>query len=161
MFVILMGVAGSGKTTVGRILASELGWSFYDADDFHSPDSVRKMASGIPLTDEDRLPWLEDLRNLIAEHDEREENGVLACSALRRTYRDILSSGRGELVTVYLKADAELIRKRLADRHSHYMPVQLLESQFEVLEEPEDAITIPAGSPPNQIVKSIRSLIQI
>jgi len=136
MFIILMGVGGSGKTTVGRILASDLGWSFYDADDFHSPDSVRKMASGIPLTDEDRLPWLEDLRNLIAEHGEREENAVLACSALRRTYRDILSSGSGELVMVYLKADAELIRERLADRLSHYMPVQLLESQFETLEEP-------------------------
>jgi gluconokinase len=160
MFVVLMGVAGSGKSTVGRLLASALGWSFYDADDLHSADNVRKMAAGIPLTDEDRRPWLMALRNLIAEHAARKENAVLACSALKRTYREVLTSGNGEVVVIYLKADADLIRERLAHRRGHYMPVQLLESQFETLEEPEDAMAIPAEWPPHRIVKSIRAFLR-
>jgi gluconokinase len=159
MFVVLMGVAGSGKSTVGRLLASALGWPFYDADAFHSADNVRKMASGVPLTDEDRRPWLVELRNLIAEHAERGENGVLACSALRRSYREELTIGNGRVAVVYLKADADLIRERMASRRGHYMSVRLLESQFEILEEPEDAMVIPAGWPPVQIVESIRTFL--
>ena len=157
MVVILMGVSGSGKTTVGSLLATELGWQFYDADEFHSVASIDKMASGIPLTDDDRLPWLEKLRNLIVGCTEQDENAVLACSALRRCYREILLSGEGEIVTIYLKADAALIRDRLIDRHGHYMPVQLLDSQFETLEEPDNAIAIPAEWKPDRIVKSIRA----
>src|SRR5262245_29468803 len=132
-----MGVAGSGKTTVGRLLASALDWPFYDADDYHSPANVRKMESGTPLTDEDRRPWLEQLRALVAEHVESHKNTVLACSALKAAYRDILSSGSGEVVTVYLKAEANLIRNRMSGRAGHFMPTALVESQFEALEEPE------------------------
>jgi gluconokinase len=160
MFVVLMGVAGSGKSTIGRLLASTLNWKFYDADDFHAADNVRKMASGIPLTDEDRRPWLMALRKLIAEHAERGENAVLACSALKRAYREVLTSGNGDLVLIYLKADAELIRERLVHRVGHYMTVQLLESQFETLQEPEDAIAVPAGWPPDRIVESIRAFLK-
>jgi gluconokinase len=155
-----MGVAGSGKSTIGRLLASALNWKFYDADDFHSADNVRKMASGIPLTDEDRRPWLTALRNLIAERAERGENAVLACSALKRAYREALTSGNGEVVVIYLKADAELIRERLAHRRGHFMTAQLVESQFETLQEPEDAIVIPAGWPPDRIVESIRAFLE-
>ena len=151
-----MGVTGSGKTTVGAMLSSALGWPFFDADNFHSPANVRKMSSGVPLTDKDRGPWLEELRALIYEHDVRGENGVLACSALKESYRMILSSG-ADLAIVYLKADSKLIRGRLADRRSHYMPQHLIESQFVDLEEPEGAITIPAARRPDQIIMSIRS----
>jgi gluconokinase len=158
MFILIMGVTGCGKTTVGRLLSAAIGWPFYDADDFHSPANVRKMASGVSLTDEDRSPWLEGLRVLISDRTERGENGVLACSALKQSYRRTLSTGAG-LVVVYLKAEADLIRSRLADRRGHYMPQRLIESQFLDLEEPEGAITISAAWPPEQIVSAIRSQV--
>ncbi len=161
MLILLMGVAGSGKTTVGRLLASRLNWPFYDADDFHSPNNIHKMAAGIPLTDEDRRPWLEQLRRLILPHIEKQTNAVLACSALKQAYRDILSSGTRGVATVYLAAPVDLIRDRMSRRRDHYMPAVLLESQFEALEEPEDALTLPAGWPPDQIVRSICSSLNI
>ena len=158
MFILIMGVTGCGKTTVGSLLSAALGWPFYDADDFHSPANVRKIASGVSLTDEDRGPWLDELRALVAERSEQGEDGVLACSALKQSYRTTLSTG-ANLVVVYLKAEADLIQSRLANRRGHYMPQRLIESQFLDLEEPDGAITIPAAWPPEQIVRDIRSQI--
>jgi len=161
MLILLMGVTGSGKSTVGRLLASALDWPFYDADDFHSPANIHKMASGIPLTDEDRRPWLEQLQKLVAEHTSTRTNAVLACSALKAAYREFISSGSGEVITVYLKAQPGLIRSRLARRAGHFMPPALLESQFEALEEPQGALSLPARWPPDRIVRSIRKSIGI
>lgn len=156
MFILIMGVTGSGKTTVGERLCADLGWPFFDADDFHPTANVRKMSAGVPLTDEDRLPWLESLRDLIAEYEALGENGVLACSALKETYRRTLSSPT-DLAIVYLKAERELIRGRLADRRGHYLSPELIESQFHDLEEPEGAITIPADWPPERAATLVRS----
>ena len=159
MFMLIMGVTGCGKTTIGKLLSTRLGWPFYDADDFHSPDNVRKMASGVPLTDEDRGPWLEELHKLISHHDEREGNGVLACSALKNAYRRILTAD-ADVAVVYLKADPDLIRSRLDARSGHYMPKRLIESQFLDLEEPIEGIIVDAARPPEQIVAAIRSELQ-
>ena len=156
MFVLVMGVTGSGKTTIGRLLSAVMGWPFYDADDFHSPDNIRKMASGVPLTDEDRGPWLHQLQQLISQRNEQGENGVLACSALKLAYRRILSAD-ADVAVVYLKAQSDLIRSRLDTRVGHYMPQRLIESQFLDLEEPKEAIIIDAAGPPERIVETIRS----
>ena len=150
-----MGVAGSGKTTVGRALAAELGWRFYDADDFHPPASVEKMARGVPLDDADRLPWLETLRALVRAGLERGENAVLACSALKAVYRDyLLLDGRVKLV--YLKGKFDLIQKRLANRRGHFMSAAMLESQFAALEEPEQEFHLDISTTPAEIVRAIR-----
>ena len=161
MVVLIMGVAGSGKTTVGRRLASELGWDYVDADDLHPAGNVRKMAAGIPLTDEDRRPWLADLRALVSRYAASGESLVLACSALKSAYREMLGSAAAGMATIYLKAKPELIRERLTQRQGHYMPAELLESQFEALEEPPDAITIPAAWPPDQVVAAIRAALRV
>lgn len=160
MFILVMGVTGSGKTTIGTLLSAGMGWPFYDADDFHSPDNVRKMASGVPLTDEDRGPWLEELHELISHHNKRGGNGVLACSALKDAYRRILSAD-ADVAVVYLKVDPELIRSRLDSRHGHYMPQRLIESQFLDLEEPKEGIIIDAARPAEQTVAAIRSQLGI
>ena len=159
MFVLIMGVTGSGKTTVGKLLSAEMDWPFYDADDFHSPGNVRKMASGVPLTDDDRGPWLEQLRQLIARHDGRGENGVLACSALKETYRRTLSADT-DVAVVYLKASPELVRSRLESRRDHYMSPRLIESQFAALEEPNDCVIVDAVWPPEQTIAAIRSQLR-
>lgn len=157
MFILIMGVTGSGKTTVGTLLAAAMGWPFYDADDFHCPDNVRKMASGVPLTDDDRAPWLQELHTLISHQNERGDDGVLACSALKEAYRGTLCDA--DVTVVYLKVDRDLIRSRLAARSGHYMPQGLIESQFRDLEEPQDCIVIDGGWPPERIIASIRSQI--
>jgi gluconokinase len=156
MFTLVMGVTGSGKTTIGTLLSAAMGCPFYDADDFHSPENVRKMASGVPLTDEDRGPWLQELHELISRHNQRGENGVLACSALKAAYRRILSAD-ADVAVVYLKAHPDLIRSRLDSRSGHYMPQRLIGSQFLDLEEPKEGIIIDAAWPPEQIVETIRS----
>jgi len=161
MFILIMGVTASGKTTVGRRLASALGWAFVDADDFHSPENVRKMRLGIPLTDEDRGPWLENLRVQVARYAASGESLVLACSALKSTYRETLASAGPRMTTIYLRADPRLIRARLARRRGHFMPAELLESQFEALEEPADAVTLPAGWRPGRIVAAIRESLRV
>lgn len=155
MVIILMGVTGSGKTTIGRMLSEQLGWKYYDADDFHSAANIEKMHGGIPLNDEDRRPWLESLRELIRGSLERDENIVLACSALKESYRDLLVLD-DRVHLIYLKGDYELIRKRLSERHGHYMNPKLLDSQFETLEEPTDALPVDVSSTPEEIVKIIR-----
>src|ERR1051325_5144135 len=136
MVIILMGVTGSGKTTIGKQLAGDLGWKYYDADAFHSPANIKKMSSGTPLNDVDRLPWLESLRDLIQKSLAQNENAVLACSALKRSYRDYLVVNE-RVKVVYLKGTYDLIQTRLNQRHGHYMDPALLDSQFDILEEPD------------------------
>ena len=155
MIVLLMGVSGAGKTTVGTMLASQLGWEFADADDYHPAANVEKMRNGIPLTDADREPWLESLRSLIAAWMAAGKSAVLACSALKQAYRDRLTVGESVRV-VYLKADRELLRERLLLRRGHYMKEGMLESQIETLEEPANAIALDARSSVEEIVRAIR-----
>jgi gluconokinase len=161
MFILIMGVAGSGKSTIGARLALALGWTFIDADDFHSTENVRKMAAGIPLSDEDRRPWLDDLCVLVRRYAACGGELVLACSALKSSYRDVLLSANPEMITIYLKADADLLRERLSHRSGHYMSSDLLQSQLDMLEEPVDATAIPAAWPPDKIVAAIRSAIGV
>lgn len=163
MIIILMGVSGAGKSTVGKKLAAELGWAFYDADDFHSQANIKKMASGTPLTDADRAAWLEELGRLIRGLDHDRQSAVLACSALKAAYRTKLANGGGDadLRFVYLKGDYDLIARRLRARHGHYMKVRLLESQFETLEEPEEALTLDAARTPEAIVEDIRRKLDL
>jgi gluconokinase len=148
--VIVMGVSGSGKTTVGEGLAKELGFEMIEGDDYHPPANVEKMAAGIPLTDEDRRPWLATLAELLADRHARDRGTVLACSALRRSYRDVLRAAvpPGELFVIELDADPETLRARMAKRKGHYMPVSLLESQLATLEHltsDEAGVIIDAG----------------
>jgi gluconokinase len=156
MIVILMGVAGAGKTTVGRLLAGELGWEFYDADDFHPPANVEKMRRGVALSDEDRRPWLEALGALVRDRLARGRSAVLACSALRESYRrDYLLAG-GRVALFYLKVGRDTIRQRLSERPGHFMNPDLLDSQFAALEEPGRETHLDASPPPGEIVKEIR-----
>jgi gluconokinase len=157
MIVVLMGVSGVGKTTVGERLAGELGWTFVEADEFHPPDNVEKMRGGTPLTDDDRRPWLRALRGRIGEACGRGENIVLACSALKADYREYLEKGCPTNVRyVYLRGSAELVRRRLEGRKGHFMNPVLLESQFETLEPPEGDIQVDAAPPPEEIAAEIR-----
>lgn len=141
MIAVIMGVSGCGKSVVGRALASELGWPFFDADDFHPEANVAKMAAGTPLTDEDRWPWLDRLAAEMAAIDARGEHAVLACSALRQAYRDRISR-TGPVRYVHLAGDHDTIAARLAGRKDHYMPPALLASQLATLEPPQDAIVV-------------------
>jgi gluconokinase len=149
-----MGPAGSGKTTVGELLAAQLGWDFFDGDNFHSPANIEKMSRGIPLHDEDRIPWLESIRKAMLEWDANSRNAVLACSALKRSYRERLQINSNVKV-IYLKGTFELFRGRLLARKGHYAGEQILAGQFVDLEEPADAITIDAAQSPEQIVAEI------
>jgi gluconokinase len=155
--VIVLGVEGSGKTTIGKLLAQTLGWKFEDADDYHSAEAKTKMASGIALTDEDRQPWLDALRELVAHRLKDGPPTVLACSALKRSYRDILTVDPTHQAFVYLRGDPELIRERLRKRSGHYAGVSLLDSQFAALEAPRDALSVDIAGAPGQIVAVIRS----
>lgn len=154
MVVVIMGVTGSGKTTIGSQLAAKLDWRYYDADDFHPPANVRKMSNGIPLDDSDRLPWLETLRTLISEALHCNQSCVLACSALKQRYRDYLLIDE-QVKLIYLKGDYDLIQTRLDQRQGHYMAPKLLASQFEILEEPESDTQIEIASEPAEIVREI------
>lgn len=155
MIILLMGVTGSGKTTIGKNLSAALGWKYFDADDFHSPANVEKMRHGIPLNDSDRQPWLERLQKLIQENLALNQSAILACSALKERYRELLLiDDRVQLV--YLKGDYELIENRLRARQNHYMNPQLLSSQFETLEEPHGGFQVDISSSPKNIVRTIR-----
>jgi gluconokinase len=160
MVVILMGVTASGKTTVGRLLATASGYQFYDADDFHPRANVDKMRRGIPLDDADRRPWLEALRDLVRRCLAEERNAVLACSALKEAYRRyFLIDPRVKLV--YLKVDEGLIRQRLRRRRGHFMNPSLLESQFTTLEEPDNALWLDGSRSPEEVVGTIRCLLRM
>jgi gluconokinase len=154
MVIVLMGVSGAGKTVVGRLLADRLGWTFYDADDFHPASNIEKMSHDQPLTDADRRPWLERLRQLVRTTLDSRSNAVLACSALKREYREyLLIDPRVRLI--YLRGSFSLIQERLSHRHDHFMPADLLESQFKALEEPSDAIAVDISGTPSDIVGKI------
>jgi gluconokinase len=155
MIVIVMGVVGAGKTTIGRLLAEQLRWNFADADDYHPAANVEKIRRGIALDDDDRRPWLERLRAAITQWITEGRNVVMACSALKRSYRHELDVG-SEVRFVYLKGDASLIAKRLRAREGHFAGEQILASQFADLEEPEGAVIAEIDSTPQQIVSGIR-----
>ena len=161
MLVVLMGVAGSGKTTIGRLLAGELGWHFYDADDLHPRANVEKMSRGLALTDADREPWLESLRDLVGGCLARGENAVLACSALKERYRRefLLLDGRVRLI--YLKGSYDLIHDRLTKRGDHFMKPRMLRSQFAALEEPEAESHVDISPPPADVVRAIRGRLGV
>src|SRR4051794_8501575 len=159
--IVVFGVSGAGKTVVGRLLAKNLGWTFFDADDFHSAANVEKMRAGIPLTDADRQPWLDRMRDLLEEQSAAGEKTVMACSALKTAYRARLRVRSG-IEFVYLKANVPLIEERLRQRRGHFMNADLLRSQFADLEEPEQseaALTIEAALTPQEIVNEIRTRI--
>lgn len=156
--VVVMGVSGSGKTTIAAMLAGSLDSHFLEGDDLHPPSNVAKMKSGTPLNDDDRRPWLKAIAAEIDEWRGRGEAGVVTCSALKRAYRDIIIGDRPEVVLVYLKGSRELIGHRMAQRHEHFMPVALLDSQFATLQEPgpdERPIVVDVGPRPGQIVAEI------
>ncbi len=159
-----MGVSGSGKTTVGALLAGRLGWNFAEADDFHPAANIAKMRSGVPLDDADRLPWLNAIAAQIDRWRAEGRNGVVTSSALKRRYRDILVGDRPEVRLVYLKGDRELIAHRLAARQGHFMPASLLDSQFANLEEPgpdERPIVVAIGDPPAALVEQIIAALNL
>lgn len=155
--IILMGVSGAGKTTIGTQLAEALGWEFFDGDDFHPADNVDKMAQGIPLTDDDRWPWLRALHDFIHERLLVGAPAVVACSALKADYRRILVDGNEGARIVYLKGSRSLIRRRLEQRPGHFFDPELLDSQFDTLEEPDpdEVLTVDIDRPPEAIIRTI------
>jgi gluconokinase len=155
-----MGVEGSGKTTVGKLLAHNFGWMFVDADDFHSASNKEKMSRGVPLDDADRAPWLQAIHDFVAEQVRTGQNVVLACSALKQSYREQLQPGMNMKI-VYLKGGFDLFYSRLQKRQAHFARESLLASQFASLEEPIDAITIDAALSETDIVKRIESALRL
>jgi gluconokinase len=159
MVVVLMGVTGSGKTTVGKALAQELGWPFLDADDLHPAANVEKLRAGIPLTDEDRAPWLKEVATAIDEAEAGGANLVLACSALKHAYREYLRHDLADVVYVCLCGPKEVIAERLSRRQGHFMNPGLLSSQFATLEADHDSIAVDVRGPVPEIVRQIRGKI--
>ena len=160
MMVVLMGVSGCGKTTVGLVLAERTGWRLYDADEFHSAASIEKMRSGIALEDADRWPWLDRMNAMLVEKQAQGESVLLACSALKQKYRDRLAKNCPHLQWVYLKGDFDLIRRRLEARKNHYMKAGMLESQFAALEEPRGAVVVDIDAEPDVIADLILRRLQ-
>jgi gluconokinase len=160
MFIVLTGVAGAGKTTIGTLLARELGWRFYEGDDFHPVANIEKMRRGEALTDSDRAPWLGRLRTLIAQALEHQENGILACSALKRSYRARLRVDE-RVIFVHLALSRALTERRLKKRQDHFMNPALAESQFEALEPPQTGLILDASWPPAVLVEQARKALGI
>ena len=161
MVIILMGVSGAGKTTVGQLLARELEWPFYDGDNFHPQANIDKMHRGIPLTDEDRAPWLSALQTLVQDCRRSGTSAVIACSALKQAYRDQLQAGTAGIQFVHLKGTFDLIYQRLRQRHGHFMDTDLLRSQFETLEEADGVLTVDVVHSPQVIVRQIRLALRV
>ncbi len=155
MIYLVMGVSGCGKSTIGSLLAEKLDAIFLDGDDFHPPANVAKMASGTPLNDADRIPWLQEIRRSMDEQVANSQQTVYACSALKQKYRDILSGPEEDVTFVYLKGTVEEIQERLQARSGHFMPATLLQSQFDALEEPDEAISVSIQGTPEEIVQAI------
>lgn len=160
MVIVIMGVAGAGKTTIGSLLASDLGWKFFDADDFHSPANIEKMRAGLSLTEADREPWLAALHALLQRLGAIGTNAVLACSALQSDFRRRLSAGI-DVRFVHLRARPEVIADRLEKRQDHFASPSLLPSQFATLEEPEEALVLDASSRPDELVAAIRKALKV
>jgi carbohydrate kinase (thermoresistant glucokinase family) len=155
-----MGVSGSGKTTIGKLLADELQWPFYDADDFHPEKNKDLMRDGLPLTDNHRMPWLETLRDRL-ENWSRKGNAVLACSALKESYRTVLKEKVPDVKVVFLHGSKKVIEKRILERTGHYMKAAMLDSQLEILEPPGYGITIDISNTPSAIIKTIRKELNV
>ncbi len=155
-----MGPMGCGKTTIGKILSAKTGWPFYDADEFHPPENVEKMRAGIPLNDEDRQSWLEKLHSKIQELLQNGETAILACSALKQAYRDILGVNQEDVISVYLKGSYELLRERIEARQHPYMNKNLLRSQLEILEEPAGGLTVDISGSPEDTAESILEALE-
>lgn len=161
MVIIVMGVAGSGKSTLGLALAADLGWPFVEGDDYHPPENRAKMARGEPLNDADRAPWLARLAAVVRDLQRRGGNGVLACSALKAAYRETLAAGVREARFVFLCGDPEVIRQRLAGRTGHFLPAGLLDSQLADLEPPEDAVLVSVQQPVAAQVAAVRTALHL
>lgn len=161
VIVVLMGVAGSGKTTVGTRLGKRLGWTFVDADDLHPESNVRKMAVGAPLTDKDRLPWLRSVREVMDGHTDSGRPAVLACSALKSGYRRILLEGQADARLVYLRASPAVLERRLRERRGHFFDPSLLASQLETLEEPSDAVIVDADREIEAVVHAVAAALGV
>lgn len=159
MLVVVMGVAGSGKTLIGSMLARSLGYLFADADEFHPRANIEKMSHGIPLTDTDREPWLRAIQKRLCEWGSADISAVVTCSALKQKYRDMLSRDC-DVKIVYLKGEFDLIHGRIQQRQGHFMRPEMLQSQFADLEEPADAIVVDVSGPPEKIVEEIRRRLQ-
>lgn len=160
MIALIMGTTASGKTTIGKLLAGRLGWKFTDADDFHPPANIAKMSQGIPLTDSDRAPWLLALHDKIVSWNAESRNVVLACSALKQSYRDELIVGPF-VKLVYLKGSYELFSQRVRARQGHFAKIDILEGQFRDLEEPSEAVTIDARLSPKEMVDGICAALSL
>jgi gluconokinase len=152
---LIMGVSGSGKTTLGKALAQKLGWDFFDADDFHPPGNIAKMTAGIPLSDSDRAPWLASVHDQLLSTQKARHHPVLACSALKDKYRAQLLEGLDGIAIIYLKGSHDLIFSRISIREGHYMKPEMLRSQFDVLEEPKDAVVLDVGMSLEEMIDTI------
>jgi len=158
--LVLMGVSGCGKTSVGERLSQVLGWPFFDGDNFHPRENMAKMAQGNPLNDDDRRPWLANLHDMIDAHLRGGKSMILACSALKQSYRDQLSAGNPGTVYIHLKGDFDLIYQRMSARQGHYMQAAMLRSQFEALEEPREAVTIDIQQNLDEIIQTLAKQFQ-
>jgi gluconokinase len=154
MIFIIMGVSGSGKSTIGEAVSSKLGWKYYEGDNFHPAANIEKMKNGIPLNDDDRMPWLNSIRKVIEEAISRHESIIISCSALKEKYRAILKVDDG-VGLIYLKGSYDLIKKRMEERTDHFFKPEMLKSQFDALEEPADAVQIDISNSPGMIIKEV------